>query len=147
MIRYFVRAGDVRVDKVFDPYKLAFSKILARKLIGKVYGNSLVMLLIEYYLEGEHLRLPVKQFRVLPYSKKEHAITVVVGVSTTFEHMSDYDKKKFLVDTTRTAVNLAKAKLLRLDLQDTDFPQLLTDIESCVQEYLETPISPHGSSE
>lgn len=136
MISYFTRAGDSRVDIAFQPWREGFNQLLKNTVRLKTYGRGLDLILIEYYLEGEFLQLPAKKYKVLPYSKKEHSILVVVAVSKNFAIMDEDSKKRFIIDTTLQSVRLVQSKMKRLGFTKIDFAQLLYDIEQCAKEYL-----------
>lgn len=139
MIGYFTRAGNVEVAQAFIPYERAFNKILRRKIEGKDFGDGLDLILIEYTLEGGHLRLPAKPIRVLAYSKKERALSVVVGVSKGFSDLPEVAKRQFIVNTTLESARLVQEKMLRLRFTEIDFKSLLGDIQECAVEYLKLP--------
>jgi hypothetical protein len=136
MIGYFVKAGDVRVDKIFHPYISAFNKLVKRIIKSKTYGIGLELILIEYHLEGEFLELPKDKYRLKRYRKNECSIAVVVGVGPEFGQMADIQKRKYIVDTTIFAVRLAQEKMDKLGYAEIDFSRLFADIDICASEYL-----------
>jgi hypothetical protein len=136
MIGYFVMVGDIRVGNVFNPYYVAFNKLVKRNINPKTYGIGLELILIEYHLEGEFLALPEEKYRLKSYRKNERSIAVAVGVSLEFGKMSDIEKRKFIVDTTIVAVRLAQEKMDKLGFVEIDFPQLFADIDKCAIEYM-----------
>jgi hypothetical protein len=139
MIGYFVRAGDIHVSEVFHPHQRLFRDIIEKHIGSKKYGESLKLILIEYLLEGKHLPLPEKSIKVLNYSKKELAITVVVGVSKEFESWSEQDKRRFIYTTTERAVELVKERMAKKGFSDIDFERLFEDLNICSKEYMESP--------
>ncbi len=139
MIGYFTRAGNWNVAIGFNPYERVFNNILKRKIEDKDFGIGLDLILIEYTLEGSYLQLPAKPIKVLPYSKKQRALSVVVGVSKEFGNMSDISKRQFIINTTIESVKLVQKKMQRLGFNDIDFKSLLDDIQECAIEYLKLP--------
>jgi hypothetical protein len=136
MIGYFVKAGDIRVDQLFHPYKAAFNKLVKQHIKPKVYGESLELILIEYHLEGEFLSLPKEKYRLKSYRKNERSIAVVVNVSLGFGQISDQEKRELIVETTIDAIHIVQEKMVKLGFADINFPQLLADVEKCASEYL-----------
>ena len=136
MIGYFVKAGDIRVDKIFHPYKAAFNKLVKIYIKPKKYGDNLELILIEYQLEGEFLQIPEEKYHLKSYRKNEHSIAVAVCVDLKFGQMSDFAKRQFIIDTTCDAVRLVQEKMGKMGFVDIDFPQLFADIDKCASEYL-----------
>lgn len=141
MIGYFIKAGDYRLDPYFKPYQLKLRDIIKNQMSSKNYGDDLSLILIEYQLEGQFLQLPKEPVSIGRYSKKEHAISVVVGVSRDFQYYSDVEKKQFIVNTTIKAIQRAKIKMEKMGLNKIDFSQLLEDFQKCAEIYFETEIT------
>lgn len=135
MIGYFVFAGDPGVSHQFSPYNKVFSKIIKKQVGNKYYGDGLTLILISYYLEGEFLELPYDQIHVRRYSKKEQAITVIVGVSKDFYEMTDFGKKRFLANATLESVDLVEKKYKKKNYFNINFQELKSDINSSISEF------------
>jgi hypothetical protein len=136
MVGYFVKAGDLAVDADFSPYSGAFGSLLDKCLAGRDYGDDLVLILIQYHLEGRYLNLPARAYRVMPYRKNERSLSVVVGVPRTFATKSEVEKRRFIVESTLEAIRLAREKMERLGYRDVRLGHLRRDVEACAQEFL-----------
>jgi hypothetical protein len=136
MIGYFTKEGDVDVGAPFNPYLQSFKRIMKMKVAHKKYGTGLDLILIQYHLEGKYLELPAKMYKVMPYRKKEHSISVIVGVPQSFKDLSDIAKRQFIIDTTVESARLVREKTIRLGFAKINFEMLLRDIVDCTKEYL-----------
>lgn len=136
MIGYFTKSGDTEVSSVFGPYRQTFKRIMKKRLADRKYGTGLDLILIQYHLEGKYLELPTKMYKVKSYSKKERALSVVVGVPQGFKELSDIAKRQFIVDTTLESIGLVQEKMLRLGFTEIDFELLIHDINECAKEFL-----------
>ena len=136
MLGYFVKAGDLDVAAVFNPYTRALGALLDKHLEGRDYGERLRLIVIQYHLEGRYLELPTKNYKVMPYRKNERALSVVVGVPRSFGGLSDEEKRRFIVDSTLKAVELVQAKMEHLGFTDTDFDSLVDDMKVCADQFL-----------
>jgi len=141
VIGYFVKAGDYRLDPYFKPYRLKFRDIIKDHISSKNYGDDLILILVEYHLEGQFLQLPKEPVSVGRYKKNERAISVVIGVSRNFQFLSDIEKKQFVVNTTIAAIQHVKIKMEKMGLTKMDFSQLLEDVQKCAKIYFETEIT------
>lgn len=136
MIGFFVLAGDVNVGKTFNLYKEEFNKIVKNFIFGKKYGTGLDILLIEYHLEGKFLKIPEYRYKVNAFRKKESSISVSVYVPTTFEALSDSEKKAFIAHTTLEAIILVRNKMQKSEIIKIDFDSLLHDLKQCSETYI-----------
>jgi hypothetical protein len=137
MIGYFVKAGDLEVGHIFNPYRFAFSTMLDEKLAGKNYSKDLQLILIEYHLEGKFLAFPGEDYKIKPYREKEHSIGVVIGVPYKFLVWPDIEKKKFIVNTTLRAITIVKDNLSQKENFDLEgITRLYTEVEEYSKAFL-----------
>ena len=141
MIGYFVEAGDPEVSKIFQPYRSSFRNIVQRHIAPNNYGDDLQLILIDYHLEGKFLPFPKQEYRVHSYRRNERSIIVIVGVRRDFGGMSSTENKKFIVDSTFRAVELARDKMRKLSYSKVDFVRLLSDLHVCAQEYFDFDVT------
>jgi hypothetical protein len=140
MIGYFTLEGDVEVGEHFNPYLDGFRDVLKNRFANREYGKELTLILVEYHLEGKQLKSIPDSPIVLPYRKKECSLGVAIGVPRSFKDFSDYEKKKFIIDTTLEAVNLSYKKMSRLGYSKINFDSLINDVKECAMEYLKIDI-------
>lgn len=136
MIGYFIKAGDVKVDENFSPYAFLYGNIIDQTIVEKNYGTGLKLILIEYLLEGDFMAFPKKRIIITPLRKKEQAISVRIGVPKDFGEWNEQDKKWFVVNTTREAVQLVRDHLFKNINIDINFTQLTMDLDQCAVLYL-----------
>lgn len=135
MIGFFTLAGDVHVDQVFVPCLRTFSKLVKNQIREKSYGDNLSLILIQFWLEGQFRELPKEKIHVRRYSKKEQAITVIVGVPRGFEKMSESEKRDFITSTTLESVIRVEEKYEKKDYFRIDFNELIDNLKKCITEY------------
>jgi tetratricopeptide (TPR) repeat protein len=139
VIKYFTLSGDYQASDAFEPHLKVYRDIIEKGMGGKVYGDSLKIILIQYHLEGKHWKLPEKPIKLGNYTPKGRSIGVIIGVSKNFNSWTEGEKRAFIVSTTTKAVELVKERLSRKGFTDIDFNRLLDDLEACTQEYLRLP--------
>lgn len=139
IIGYFIQSGDSEIGDLFVKYHNIYDYSFLEKYLGdKNYGSNLDLILIQYYISGKFFDWAQIRPRILNYSKKQRAISVIVGVKKEdFLALSHQQKKQFLVDTTRQAVLDVRVRLEKKKL-DIDFDSLLKDLDEINKKYLES---------
>jgi hypothetical protein len=139
MIGFFVGSGDTTVGEMFTPYLWGSNGLanLLEPLKKKNYGSSLKLLLIEYYVEGEHSSaFNVPHIKVSNYSSKNKDISVKVPVRRiVFHDTDDLLRRKFLLQTTLEAIELVRIRLERKKL-DVDIQRLRSDVEAIGEKFI-----------
>ncbi len=146
MIGYFVKAGDPDVGNAFQPWLLSFRNIIHRTVAPKSYGDDLRLILIEYDLEGKFMEFPKREYRVYSYRRNERSMIVMVGVREDFGTWPDPEKRRFIVESTLHATELAREKMLKLGYPGVDFEQLMSDLHLCAKEYLDAELPKQDDS-
>ena len=132
MIAYFTSSGDPRVDAMFSPYIWGPSGLgtLLEPLRQKPYGDDLILLLIQFYVEGQfsYFYFP-SQFKVKNYSTKNRDIAVVIPVTrSVFHEASEEQRREFVLRSTLEAISAVRARLEKRKV-NVDFDRLVKDVE------------------
>jgi hypothetical protein len=139
IIKYFTKSGDEKVSEMFTPYvwqEHGFNTVLNEYLLNHDFGTDLKLLLVEYYVEGKFdVNGPVYP-KVSNYSKKDKSISVAFTVSKiVFHDRNEFERREFIIDSTKKAVELVRDKLLKKRL-NIDFEKLLNEIKPVINKYL-----------
>ncbi|MES2330985.1 MAG: hypothetical protein V4539_15385 [Bacteroidota bacterium] len=139
MIKYFLKTGDEDVSKMFSPYVWqtnGLATLFERTFLNKDYGADLKLLLIMYYVEGRFDINGPQNAKVNNYSNKNKDISVAIAVTPElFHNKNEFERRKFIVDSTLNAVKLVRNKLEKRKL-DIDFDLLVSDITIASSEFL-----------
>ncbi|MEO6964098.1 MAG: hypothetical protein ABIY90_19170 [Puia sp.] len=139
MIGYFLKSGDETVSDMFSPYlwmDYGFSTLFEKRFSEKSYGNDLTLLLIKYYVEGKFEINGPRNLKVNNYLKKDKDISVDIAVrENQFHKRSEIERRKFIVDSTRSAVTNVRKKLENKNFS-CNFGELLSDLNVISEEYL-----------
>jgi tetratricopeptide (TPR) repeat protein len=140
IIKFFILAGDYQASDAFEPHQKAYRDIIEKRLGGKDYGASLIMILIQYHLEGEYWKLPEKPIKLGNYTPAGRSIGAVVGISKDFGSWSESEKRSFIISTTIQTIEMVRERMNRRGTTDMDFDGLIADLETCSREYLALPV-------
>ena len=138
MIKYFVKAGDPRVGEMIDPYIWGLSGIrtLLKPLGEKNYGDGLILLLIQFYVEGQFPIFGPAELKVLNYSTKNKDIAVTIPVTPSrFHEVGEAQRREFVLQSTLDAITAVEHRLQKRHL-NIDFDLLRHDVESIGQAHI-----------
>jgi hypothetical protein len=147
MIKYYLSTGDETTGDMFTPYVWGESGLgeLMDKVLKKPYGDDLVLLLIQYYIEGKFSSYVPAEPKLGNYMKKNKDIAVAIGVTPEkFHNRNEFERREFIVDSTLDAIKLVKTRLTKKKL-DIDFDRLIKDVQEAADKYLKKP-EPYSAS-
>jgi hypothetical protein len=143
MVSYFVKAGDVRADVLFNDYLWGARGLgaMLKPLTQKNYGEGLKLLLIMYYVEGQFEVFGPEYMKLLNYSTRNRDIAVKVAVrKVDFHYVSDARRREFVLNTTLEAIELVRARLEKRKL-GIDFVALRRDVEMVGREFVAAAVA------
>ena len=139
MIRYFLKAGDESVSKIFSPYVWedhGFDTLFKNSFSNKSYGEDLKLLLIMYYVEGEFAINGPSKPTVSNYSKKAQDISVSITVNKQMFHgRNEFERREFIIDSTIDAIKLVQEKLSKKKME-IKLDELISDVTEIGNTYL-----------
>jgi len=141
MIGYFVQAGDKIVGDSFIQYLWPFRDLFEKKIKITKYSQDLDLIIIAYIIEGEFLRFPQKDIKFKGHNKIEKVMSVEVGVHNNFSELSEDSKREFIVASSIRSVEIVQQVLIRKKLDSERFPELLLDLQLCINQYRSLKIS------
>lgn len=141
MIGYFFIVSRGEFGNEFSKYIRSFRNLFKDKINNTIYSKDVDLLLIEYKIEGEFITYPKKEFRFKSYRLKEKSAAVEVGVRKEFFDWSAGKKKEFIISSTITSIILAEKVFIKKGLDVTGIPDLLHDLQICIEAYRKIEIN------
>jgi hypothetical protein len=138
MIGYFVISGDSQINNVFQSYKNIYNDILKNVTSGRFYDDNIDIILIEYHIQGEFLKVESQELKLKPYRKSEKSIAVIVPVNEDFLSMNELQRRCFIANTTLEAVKMTIEYLLRKKIAGDEIKNIINAIELASKYYIDS---------